>query len=144
MLLTTLVTRINQKLAGELLTYKELIPHLDDVIDEINNTLNSIYPAFSELEALSTEYAFIPDRYIRSVIVPGAAWFFYVSDEEGMSTAQQYQMDYQKGLFYMLRDYVAQVPLEYQASVFDHSLQFQEDIDHGDRGIVIDGFGNLI
>ena len=53
--------------------------------------------------------------YIRSVIIPGAAYKFYVTDEEGISTATQYQYDYAERMFRMKRDYSNQIPEEYQA-----------------------------
>jgi hypothetical protein len=36
-------------------------------------------------------------------------------DEEGTPTAEQYGMKYQENLFYMMRDYIEQVPEEYQS-----------------------------
>lgn len=116
--LQKIVNAINKRLAGELLIYSELEVHLDAVIDEINNRLNSNFPAFSEFN--STDYAnypdynFFPDKYIRSVVVPGAAFKFYVTDEEGIATATKYEQEYQTNLFYMERDYLGQVPEEFQ------------------------------
>jgi len=101
--LQKIVNAINKRLAGELLIYSELEIHLDAVIDEINNRLNSNFPAFSEFN--STDYAnypdynFFPDKYIRSVVIPGAAFKFYVTDEEGISTATKYEQEYQTNLF---------------------------------------------
>lgn len=144
MILTTIVSRINKKLAGELLTYAELTPFLDEVIDEINTNLNAAYPVFSDLDSNATEYIAFPDKYIRSVVVPGAAWRFYVSDEEGMATAQQYQMDYKEGLFLMMRDMLYNIPEEYQADVQQGTVEFQSDIDHGIRGIEVNGNSFII
>lgn len=110
---------MNTQLAGETLTFKEMIPHLDFTIDEINNELNSTYPTFSELIAAAPDadgYAFFPDQYIRRVVVTGAAWNFYVVDEEGLQTADQYQADYSRNKFYMVRDMLYAIPEEFQAS----------------------------
>ena len=84
MLITAICNAINQALAGEMLTKNELTPHIDYAIDTINATLNSCFPALSELDTLVTDYNYFPSNYIRLVIVPGAAWHFYVNDEEGM------------------------------------------------------------
>lgn len=116
--LQKIVNAINKRLAGELMIYSELEIHLDTIIDEINNRLNSNFPAFSEFN--STDYAnypdynFFPDKYIRSVVIPGAAFKFYVTDEEGISTATKYEQEYQTNLFYMERDYLELVPEEFQ------------------------------
>ena len=114
MLIKDIVNLINQKLAGELLSYSELRPFMDCVIDDINSQLNACYPTFSSLEA-SGEYVAFPDKYIRSVIVPGTAWYYYVVDEEGTPTAQQFSGDYSRNLFIMQRDMLYNVPEEYQA-----------------------------
>lgn len=115
MKLVNIVRLVNNKLAGELLTYHELVPYLDQAIDGINTTLNTRYPAFSELEEDETEYNCFDDKYIRTVVAPGAAWAFYVADEEGLQTAAQYQIDYEQGKFNMLRDTLYDIPAEYQA-----------------------------
>ena len=58
---------------------------------------------------------YCPNKYIRSVVITGAAYKFYVTDEEGIITATQYQYDYLNNLFAMKRDYSASVPEEYLA-----------------------------
>ena len=108
------VSGVNAKLAGETLTFTEMRLFLDEVIDDINAALNANFPVFSTLAA-NANYNFFPDRYIRSVVIVGAASKFYVTDEEGIETASQYAMDYAQRLFLMKRDYSMQVPEEYQA-----------------------------
>lgn len=120
MTINTIVKRVNTLLAGEQLVYSRLEGFLDATIDDINDKLNSTFPTFSELSSDLTfvgdaEYDYIPDKYIRSVVIPGAAYKFYVMDEEGMSTAEQFAYDYEKALFMMMRDYLEQVPEEYQS-----------------------------
>jgi len=109
MTLDKIIGRVNDKLAGEMLTYDELIIHLDAVVDDINIRLSANYPAFSEFNIEDhpdyPNYNFFPDKYIRSVVVPGAAYKFYITDEEGIDTAQNYGYEYQNALFYMTRDY---------------------------------------
>ena len=107
-------------MAGEQLVYNQLAPFFDEVIDDINTQLNSTFPAFTEidLDTLSpgeVDYNYFPDKYLRSVVAIGAACKFYTMDEEGISTADQYYTKYQQNLFYMLRDYIDQVPEEYQS-----------------------------
>ncbi len=118
MLLNEIVRKVNNKLAGELLTFEELRDHLDATIDDINARLDSTYPSFSEFYEQYTQepdYNFFPDKYIRSVVVPGAAFYFFIVDEEGADVAPQYAHEYDRNLFYMERDYISKVPEEYQA-----------------------------
>ena len=109
-----IVSGVNAKLAGETLTFNELKLFLDETIDDINAELNAAFPAISEFQEYE-DYDCIPDMYIRSVVIPGAAYKFYVTDEEGISTATQYQYDYAERMFRMKRDYSTQIPEEYQA-----------------------------
>ena len=125
MKITKIISLINTKLAGELLTKQELMPFLDNVIDDINDRLNSCFPAFSELEPEVTDYDFFPDRYIRQAVVQGAAWYYYVTDEEGSQAAMQYQALYQSALFMMTRDYSEAVPLQYQILERNGGVQFE-------------------
>lgn len=115
-----IVKRVNMLLAGEQLVYSRLEEFFDSVIDDINEKLNSIFPAFSELsaanEGLPFDYNYFPEKYIRSVVIPGAAYKFYIMDEEGMVTAEQFGYDYEKNLFMMMRDYMDDVPEEFQSS----------------------------
>lgn len=117
--LNKIVQLINAKLAGELFTYAELESYMDEVIDDINTRLNAKFPVFSEFN--STEYPqypnynFFPDKYIRSVVVCGAASKFYTTDEEGAVSASIYSYEYMERLFNMVRDFSVLVPEEYQA-----------------------------
>lgn len=112
----TLVKLVNNKLAGEMLSRNELLPYLDQVVDYINSQLNSCFPTFTEVvgSGETDKYECFPDKYIRTVVVPGAAWNYYVVDEEGMNTAMQFQQEFGQNMFYMIRDYLEQVPEEYQ------------------------------
>jgi hypothetical protein len=121
MLITEIISKINTKLSGELLITEELLPFLDDVIDDINEKLNAKYPSFTEYIKQQIDVTFdkqvydlFPDTYIRSVVIVGAAYKYYITDEEGTSTADNYAMQYQAALFYMQRDYSASVPSEYK------------------------------
>ena len=137
MLLTKIASEVNKKLAGEMLTYLELVSFLDSTIDDINSQLNSCYPAFSELDK-ATEYNHFPDRYIRTVVIPGAAWYFYVADEEGTQTAMQYSTDYNRGLYLMLRDHIFNVPDEYRADSQQGTVDFEFMQEEGLPGIFVD------
>ena len=105
---------INQSLAGEMLRQDELMLYMDKVIDDINNQLNTNYPTFSEYKAEFfpdyPNYNVFPEKYIRSVVVPGAAYNFYQVDEEGNNTAPLFRQEYQMNLFYMVRDMMDKVP----------------------------------
>lgn len=129
MKITALISLINTKLAGELLTKHELTPFIDNVIDDINDKLNSRFPAMSELAPEVTDYDFFPDKYVRSVVAQGAAWYYYVTDEEGAQAAFQYQALYQDGLFKMLRDYSEDIPPQYQVLTRNGGVEFE--FEHG-------------
>lgn len=109
---------INQSLAGEMLRQDELLLYMDKVIDDINNQLNSNYPTFSEYTSEFfpdyPNYNVFPEKYIRSVVVPGAAYNFYKVDEEGNNTAPLFRQEYQTNLFYMVRDMMEHVTPMFQ------------------------------
>lgn len=118
MKITQIVGLVNVKLAGETLTYTQMVSYLDDTINDINANLNACFPTFSQLYPTlitDAEYNAFPEQYITSVVVIGAALKFYTTDEEGISVAVSYQQEYERGLFYMVRDYSASVPEQYQA-----------------------------
>ena len=135
MRINEIVSRTNEKLAGETLMYSQLEVFFDEVIDDINAKLNSKFPAFSEFFDSSKlnsneEYSCFPDKYIRTVVVVGAAYKFYCTDEEGIATAQQYAFDYATNMFVMERDYSNLVPDEYKADgqgFLPHSKNFTLD-----------------
>ncbi len=115
-----IVKLTNTYLTGEQLVYHKLVPYYDAVIDDINSALNSTFPTFSELEFDSLDsddsfYDYFPNKYIRSVVALGAAHKFYVMDEEGITYDETYEREYNMNLFYMIRDYIEQVPVEYQS-----------------------------
>lgn len=129
---------MNINLAGEQLTFKEMIPHLNYAIDEINAQLDALFPVLT-IDDISGEYTAIPDRYIRSVVIPGAVVHFYTIDEEGNPQVPQFQIDYQKGIYYMVRDYSYAVPEEYQADASQGSVASTYADSQGLRGLEIDG-----
>lgn len=116
MKIANITSKINELLAGEMLSQTDLLPFMDEVIDEINETLDSTFPVMSEvIESGKTDYDFFPDRYVRTVLIKGTAYKFYLMDEEGIQTAQQYGYNYIDAMFTMQRDYLEDVPEEYKA-----------------------------
>jgi len=117
--IANIVTLVNRKLANELLSQTELLIHMDSVIDDINAQLNSMFPTFSEViaeeQVTNPDYQAIPDKYLRSVVVVGAAVKYYEADEEGNQSAISFVQDYKQQLFYMLRDFSFSIPEEYRA-----------------------------
>lgn len=116
-----IVQQINKHLADEFCSTAELLNYMDRVIDDINTRLNAKFPTVSEvLEAADNttdaDYNVFPDKYIRSVLVVGAAYKYYITDEEGNVTAQQYGTEYNQNLFYMERDYSFSIPEIYRES----------------------------
>lgn len=125
MKISTLIQNINAQLAGELLSLPELTVFIDKAIDDINTRLNTKFPVMSDLiysqqqqkDWFTTiEYTAIPDNYMRTVVVPGAVFKYYITDEEGAAVAPKYEEEFLKGLFYMERDYISNIPEMYQAS----------------------------
>ena len=120
MLIDTIVANVNRKLADEMLTVSQLIEFMDEAINDINTNLCSTFPTISEFESNKANYSaypdynFFPNKYIQSVLIVGTAYKFYINDEEGMPTANQYGKDYQQNMYYMVRDYSDRVPAEYQ------------------------------
>lgn len=130
MLVSKIVSLINKSLADELCTPVELMGYMDRVVDDINTRLNSKFPTVSEfIDAANgitdPDYNVFPDKYIRTVLVTGAAYKYYVTDEEGAVTAQQYGTDYAQNLFYMERDYSFSIPEIYR----EDNQGFVTDID---------------
>lgn len=110
-----LVQNINSQLSGEMLNIGELTVFIDKAIDDINTRLNTKFPVLSDvIQARQTDYTVIPDKYIRTVVIPGAVFKYYTTDEEGAAVAPKYEEEYLKGLFYMERDYLNLIPEEYQ------------------------------
>lgn len=132
MKINAIVNLINQKLAGELLSYYELSGFMDNVIDDINTELGSTFPVFTDIDGTSDTYDYFPDSWIRKVVVFGVAWYYYTMDEEGLSSAQTYQQLYFDGLFKMTRDYFDQVPDEYLQGYVDPETENEST--HGTLG----------
>jgi hypothetical protein len=137
MKLQEIVNSLNELLAGERHSYAQLKRFLDRTIDDINQQLNSTFPAFSEMPEGKAEYDYFPDRYIRSVVLQGAAWYYFTTDEEGNQTAPQYMMNYERALYYMLRDHFNSVPEEYQATDLTPLVE-NSTLVHGERGVSVD------
>ena len=137
MLLSKIIQRTNELLAGETLSYLELVPFFDHVIDDINQQLNTVFLAFSDLPNETTEYNLFPDRYLRSVLCVGAAMYFYMTDEEGGQAPPGYERKYQEGMFYMLRDYIHMVPELWKAVDTAGTVAFDlQGADHIDYGVI--------
>lgn len=106
---TTIVTLINKKIPSEQLNLDRMLSFMDEVIDDINAQLGAQFPTFTEhnenVNNTPNEYTYFPDRYIRTVVVSGAAAKWYTADEEGIETATTYVRDYNNALFLMLRDF---------------------------------------
>lgn len=125
---STIISLISKHLADEIVSESEMLSYMDRVVDDINARLNTTFPTFTEFKAaqfdyeraddstlVDLDYTAIPDKYIRSVIIPGAAFKYYTTDEEGGYSSPKYEEDYKQNLFYMERDYSFRVPQEYRA-----------------------------
>lgn len=132
MLTNRIQSLVNQDLAGEMLSYKQMLVHLNWALDEINAVLNSEFPEF---EANMTEYTAIPDRYIRMCIVPGAVHHFYTVDEEGQTGEYLFAQEFEMNKFRMLRDYSHNIPEEYQADKNNGTTESTYEDSDGKRGV---------
>lgn len=114
MLIRSIKDLTNSRLAGEQLTYSQLLPYFDAVIDDINARLHTQFKVFSEVTTTDTalEYDEFPNKYIRTVVCIGAAYKWYIDDEEGIATAEALGQEYQNNLFLMERDYGPLIPTE--------------------------------
>ena len=141
----TIIGLISKHLADELVSESEMLSYMDRVIDDINARLNTVFPTFTEFKeqqfdyeraedstVLDLDYTAIPDKYIRTVVIPGAAFKYYTTDEEGGYSAPKYEEDYRQGLFYMERDYSFSIPQEYRADD-----QGYVDMQNFDQGLVV-------
>ena len=70
--------------------------------------------------------------------MPGAAFKYYTTDEEGGLAAPKYEEDYRQGLFYMLRDYSFSIPAKYRADE-----QGFVELDEEEPGLVVSFKGGL-
>lgn len=142
----TLVGLISRHLADELVSEGEMLSYMDQVIDDINARLNTTFPTFTEFKEANKDlavdlldYTPIPDKYLRSVVVPGAAYKYYTTDEEGGYAAPKYSEDYRTALFYMERDFSFSVPEQYRADE-----QGYVEIDGSDSGLVVPYGGGIL
>ena len=140
---STIVSLISKHLADEIVSEGEMLSYMDRVIDDINDRLNTVFPTFTEYREANLEtssdaldYTAFPDKYIRSVVVPGSAFKYYTTDEEGGYGAPKYEEEYKQGLYYMIRDYSFSVPEEYRAD-----SQGYIHIEGSDAGITVPSGG---
>jgi hypothetical protein len=144
MLIKNIIQRFNMKLAGEQLQQNEAELFIDAVIDDINDKLDSCFPVLSKFNpiefpdykastyttyndegaavidtvakaAVYADYDVLPDKYIRTVIISGAAFKFFSVDEEGALSAPIFEKEYIDAIFRMQRDYIDLVPVVYQS-----------------------------
>ena len=141
-----LVSLISKHLADEIVSEGEMLSYMDRVIDDINTRLNTVFPTFTEykednkeLTAELLDYTAIPDKYLRSVVVPGAAYKYYTTDEEGSYAAPKYEEEYRTALFYMERDFSFRIPEQYRADE-----QGYVEIEGSDSGLVIPFGGGIL
>lgn len=157
MLITKIYDRINRNyIISDHLGQVELEGYVDKVIDNINDRMQTKFPVISEwadyvnvynTSMADTEgfipldpanYTAIPDKYIRSVILPGAAVAFYTTDEEGEQTSSRFFIEYEQNLGYMIRDYIVEVPEQYQSLTGGYI-----ESDLGIRAKEVDNYGDF-
>ena len=141
----TLVGLISKHLADEIVSESEMLSYMDRVIDDINTRLNSTFPTFTEYKEYNQDgiedldYTPIPDKYLRSVVVPGAAYKYYTTDEEGSYAAPKYEEEYRTALFYMERDFSFSIPQCYRADE-----QGYVEVEGSDSGLIVPFGGGIL
>lgn len=139
MTLENIVNQVNRRLAGETFIYPDLVDYFDSTIDDINTRLNTKFPVFSDLTPGATEYTALPDKYLRTVVVPGVVFKFYTTDEEGAMSAPKFEEEYHRNIFYMERDYIELVPEEYIDDLAQGRVHMTPEHPLSDGGIVLNG-----
>ena len=141
-----ILKELNTTLAGEYLTWKQARPHLQWALDKLNDDLDTVFPDLGDtLEytypddedgTTHTGYDYIPDKYIRAVLINGAAHHFYMVDDEGMTSEVTFAQEMREGLFKALRDYSAYIPNKYfKDADLAGSMAFSIEDKVGRRGI---------
>lgn len=155
MLISEMVRRVNEQLAGERLTTSKMLTHLDYAIYDINQAINADFPTVSAFAAAQIEeddqlttdtvdYNLFPPRYIDTVVVLGAARHFYLVDEEGAVATPVLDLEYGKALFFMQRDYIHAVPSEYKDCSYNGSINHTEQKTSGTQVLELPvAFGNF-
>lgn len=144
---TDLLKLVNDKLNGELLSWREVVKYADAVIDDINTAIYATYPTFTQAEQLPGwygEYGYFEDKYLRSVVVVGITYKYYVAEEEGEQAAQLFAQEYDAALFIMKRDMFNCVPPMFKANnrgVIESPWGYN---DEGKSQQFYDAFGNPI
>lgn len=146
MTINKIVEQVNKLLADELYPESYLEQFLDATIDDINERLSSCFPTFSEFMEEQgyledPDYDYFPDNYIRSVVIKGTAYKFYIADEEGIDTAQRYGAEYLEALFKMQRDYITEVPEAYQVDHLSAIDTNFEDLTTEATDLTVQGWG---
>ncbi len=118
----------NNYVISEYLYSEDISTYMDDVIHDINGNLQANFPTLSEwpsyVEKYNLEnpgeflndkvYTAFPKRYLQNVVALGAALKFFTNDEEGEFVSGRYNVDYEKNMYLMVRDYINLVPEEFQ------------------------------
>ena len=155
MLISEMVRRVNEELAGERLTTSKMLAHLDYAIHDINQAMNADFPTVTEyaiaqiaedddLTTDTVDYNLFPPRYINTVVVFGAARHFYMVDEEGAVPAPVLDAEYEKNLFFMQRDYIHAVPEAYKDCSYNGSINHTERKTSGTQVLELPAsFGNI-
>ena len=149
---------------SEHLADDEIEGYMDDVIDDINERMQTVFPVFSEWASFVADYnqehqtdpdfvaldplvySAIPDNYLRKVVGPGTALNFFTNDEEGEQVANKYYIQYERAITNMTRDYLVRVPELYQAT--DGGYVVMEGLTAAEKpiaeGIVIQHGNNIL
>jgi hypothetical protein len=147
MKITDIVLKINQNLAEEQLPISRIKDLVDDVIDDINSRLSSCFPSFTDfcdqhtvdgILDTSANYNFLPALYIRQVLCKGAAYKFYVKDEEGNIAAAMFSYNYDDWLFNIERDFLELVPAIYQNTDITGAHVMSDNLNPRDNAIPLD------
>ena len=109
---------LNETLAGEYLVWSQARPHLQWALDKLNDKLDTCFPDLTSTAAGTytddeVEDYPIPAKYIRAVLIPGAAHHFYLVDDEGTMSDMSFLQEMEEGMFKALRDFSPTIADEY-------------------------------
>ena len=137
----------------------ELEGYVDEVIDEINDRMQTAFPTFSEWNDFVIDYndthaeeedfvpldpekyTAFPAKYLRRVVAVGAALKFFTNDEEGEQVAGRFYIEYEQALGIMLRDYTNKVSdiflAEEGGGYIDTSFNERDEFVESNEGLVL-------
>lgn len=134
-----IIWHVNKKADDERWIESDIITSYNEVMSDVNYYLNATYPFldYKDYDG-STEFDYLPDDYVYKVIIPGIVVKRFESDNDGDSTPMTWKQDYQRALYDLQRDYIGQVPEEYQLDYGGNFTVADSEVDYDNLGDAYD------